>query len=44
MTVYKSVSELIGATPLVELTNYERNHNLKAKIVGKLNRSIRAGR
>ncbi|WP_371297977.1 cysteine synthase A [Paraeggerthella sp.] len=36
MTVYKSVSELIGATPLVELTNYERNHNLKAKIVGKV--------
>ena len=23
MTVYKSVSELIGGTPLVELTNYE---------------------
>ena len=34
MTVYKSVSELIGGTPLVELTNYEKNNNLEAVIVG----------
>lgn len=36
MTVYKSVSELIGGTPLVELTNYEKNNNLGAVIVGKV--------
>lgn len=36
MTVYTSVAELIGNTPLVELTNYEKNHDLKARIVGKV--------
>ena len=36
MTVHKSVSELIGGTPLVELSNYEKNHNLEATIVGKV--------
>lgn len=36
MTVYKNVSELIGGTPLVELTNYEKNNNLEAVIVGKV--------
>ena len=36
MTVYKSVSELIGGTPLVELSNYEKNNNLEAVIVGKV--------
>lgn len=36
MTVYASVAELIGNTPLVELTNYEKNHDLKARIVGKV--------
>ena len=36
MTIYASVSELIGNTPLVELTNYEKNHGLKARIVGKV--------
>ena len=36
MTVYKSVSGLIGGTPLVELTNYEKNNNLEAVIVGKV--------
>ena len=35
MTVYSSVEELIGNTPLLELTNYERNHGLKARLVGK---------
>lgn len=28
--------ELIGGTPLVELSNYEKNHNLEATIVGKV--------
>ena len=36
MAVYKSVSELIGNTPLVELTNYEKNHDLKATVLGKV--------
>ena len=36
MTIYKSVSELIGNTPLVELTNYEKNHDLEATILGKV--------
>lgn len=36
MTIYKSVSELIGNTPLVELTNFEKNHNLDATILGKV--------
>ncbi len=36
MAIHKSVSELIGKTPLVELTNYEKNHNLEATIVGKV--------
>lgn len=36
MTVYASVAELIGNTPLVELANYEKNHGLKARIVGKV--------
>ena len=36
MTIHKSVSELIGNTPLVELTNFEKNHNLGATILGKV--------
>ncbi len=36
MTVHQSVAELIGNTPLVELTNYEKNHGLQAKIIGKV--------
>lgn len=36
MTIHKSVSELIGNTPLVELANFEKNHNLDATILGKV--------
>ncbi len=36
MTIHSNVSELIGNTPLVELTNYEKNHDLQARIVGKV--------
>ena len=36
MTIHKSVSELIGNTPLVELTNFDKNHNLDATILGKV--------
>ncbi len=34
--VYKSLTELIGKTPLLELSNYEKKNNLKAKLVAKL--------
>jgi len=34
--IYKSLTELIGKTPLLELSNYEKKHGLKAKVVGKL--------
>lgn len=36
MTIHKSVSELIGNTPLVELSNFEKNHDLGAAILGKV--------
>ena len=34
--IYHSVTELIGNTPLLELTNYQKHHNLNAKILAKL--------
>jgi len=34
--IYKSLTELIGKTPLLELTNYEKNNDLKAKLLAKL--------
>ena len=36
MNVYRSVSELIGKTPLLELTNLEDKLSLKAKLYAKL--------
>ncbi len=36
MNVYKSVSELIGKTPLLELTNVEKELGLKSKLYAKL--------
>lgn len=36
MDVHKSVAELIGHTPLVELTNYEAAHALPATLIGKV--------
>lgn len=36
MAVYKSISEIVGATPLAELTHYERMHGLNARILAKL--------
>lgn len=35
MKVASNATELIGNTPLVELTNYESRHDLKATIIGK---------
>ena len=34
--VYKNISELIGGTPLVELTNFKNHHSIGANIIGKL--------
>ncbi len=34
--IYKSASELIGKTPLLELTNIEQKYGLKARILAKL--------
>lgn len=34
--IYSNVAELIGNTPLLELVNYEKNHQLKAKVVAKI--------
>lgn len=43
MRVYRSISELIGGTPLLELCNYERNHGIEATILAKLERANPAG-
>ncbi|MHC1694877.1 MAG: cysteine synthase A [Eubacteriales bacterium] len=34
--IYTSLTELIGKTPLLELSGYEKRHGLKAKLIGKL--------
>jgi cysteine synthase A len=34
--IYKSLTDLIGKTPLLELSNYEKKHGLHATVVGKL--------
>ncbi|HOQ75498.1 MAG TPA: cysteine synthase A [Thermoclostridium sp.] len=34
--IYKSLTDLIGKTPLLELTNYGKKHELKAAIIAKL--------
>lgn len=36
MKVYSDVTKLIGKTPLMELSNYEKENNLDAKIIAKL--------
>lgn len=36
MNVHRSVSELIGNTPLVELTHFERDRGLGATVIGKV--------
>ena len=36
MEKYNKIDELVGNTPLVELTNLEKNLNLKARIVAKV--------
>lgn len=34
--IYKSITELVGKTPLLELTNYAKNNGLNAKIIAKV--------
>ena len=34
--IFKSVTELIGKTPLIELTNIEKKYSLNAKVIAKL--------
>lgn len=34
--IYKNLTDLIGKTPLLELTNYRKQHGLQATVVGKL--------
>ena len=36
MAIAKKITDLIGGTPLLELSNYEKKNNLEAKIIGKL--------
>lgn len=36
MKIYTNITELIGSTPLLELTNYERKNKLQATILAKL--------
>ncbi len=36
MKVYSKITDAIGNTPLVELTNIEKKYNLKAKIIAKV--------
>ena len=36
MRIYRNITELIGGTPLLELTNYERKNGLNAAILAKL--------
>lgn len=34
--IHQSIAELVGNTPLVELTNYQNKHGINAHIIGKL--------
>ena len=36
MSIYKKITDLIGGTPLLELTNTEKENNLEAKLIAKL--------
>ena len=35
MKIYKSITELVGRTPIIELKNFETNNGLKARILAK---------
>ncbi|MGI6402989.1 MAG: cysteine synthase A [Oscillospiraceae bacterium] len=35
-SIYKSLTDLIGKTPLLEFSNYQKKHGLQASVIGKL--------
>lgn len=39
--IYKNLVDLIGKTPLLELTRYEKKYDLKATVIAKLEYTIR---
>jgi len=41
--IYKNLTELIGKTPLLELTRFGHQYNLQARLIGKLERANPAG-
>ena len=41
--IYRNILETVGSTPLVELTNFEQEFNLKAKLIAKVERFNPAG-
>ena len=43
MKIYRSVSELVGHTPLLEVANYSRAHGLQARLLLKLEMQNPAG-
>ena len=43
MKIYKSMEELIGKTPIVELRNIEQQENLAARLLVKLEKTNPAG-
>ena len=43
MTICKNIDELIGNTPLLELSNFEKSHSLNATILGKVEMMNPAG-
>lgn len=36
MKIYKHIDDLVGRTPLVELTNFTKTENLNARIIAKV--------
>ena len=41
--IYKNLTDMIGKTPLLELVNLKKHHNIEATIIGKLEGSNPAG-
>ena len=41
--IYKNLTDLIGKTPMLELTRFTRHHNLQANLIAKLERANPAG-
>ena len=35
MAIYKSILDLVGGTPLVELTQFEKENDLKATVLAR---------